>query len=65
MGRIKTKLIKRTTKELLRLHPDDFAPDFEQNKAVVSKYAEISSKKLRNTIAGYAARIVKKRAQKK
>lgn len=64
MGRIKTKLVKRTTKELLKLHPADFTPDFDQNKAVVTKYAEMSSKKLRNTIAGYAARIVRKRSKK-
>ena len=65
MGRIKTQLVKRTTKGLLELHPHDFAADFEQNKATVSKYAQMTSKKLRNTIAGYAARIVKKRSQNK
>ena len=65
MGRIKTKLIKRSTKELLQLHGEDFTSDFDQNKAIVTKYAQMSTKKLRNTKAGYAARIKRRQQQKK
>jgi len=60
MGRIKTTLIKRKTKELLSLYPEEFSPDFSENKVKVSEYTKVSSKKLRNTIAGYMARLKKK-----
>lgn len=40
-------------------HGDKFYTDFEKNKEIVANYADISSKKLRNIIAGYAARLKK------
>ena len=61
MGRIKTKAAKRITEELVDNHFDDFTEDFDQNKAIVEKHAEISSKKLRNIITGYVTRRVKSR----
>ena len=61
MGRIKTQLTKRITIDLLREHGDDFKNDFEENKKQVSRYTDVSSKKLRNVIAGYATRLVRKR----
>ncbi|MFH1275603.1 MAG: 30S ribosomal protein S17e [Candidatus Woesearchaeota archaeon] len=60
MGRIKTKLIKRKTNELNRLHGDKFATDFEQNKKITVQYTKIPSKKLRNIIAGYMTRLRRK-----
>lgn len=62
MGRIKTMLIKRTTEELLDKHPDKFSKDFDANKKSVSALlGGEPSKKLRNTIAGYASRLFLKR----
>ena len=63
MGRIKTTLIKRTTHELMKRHGDDFTEDFEGNKKIVDRLISTPSKKLRNTIAGYATRIVKKKKE--
>lgn len=60
MGRIKTTFIKRRTKELYKKHGDKFAPNFSQNKILVTQYAEIPSKKLRNIVAGYMTRLKKK-----
>ncbi len=60
MGRIKTALIKRKTKELLHMHGDKFVTDFDQNKKITNQYTEIQSKKLRNIIAGYMTRLKKK-----
>lgn len=60
MGRIKTRLVKRKTKELLREHGEKFAADFSQNKQVVSSLMEIPSKKLRNIMAGYITRLKRK-----
>lgn len=60
MGRIKTVLIKRQTKELLRKYGDKFTSDFGQNKVLVTQYMKIPSKKLRNIVAGYVTRLKKK-----
>ena len=60
MGRIKTQQVKRATFDLLREHKDDFKKDFTENKKLVEEFAEINSKKLKNTIAGYVTRLMKK-----
>ncbi|MBS3097959.1 30S ribosomal protein S17e [Candidatus Woesearchaeota archaeon] len=65
MGRIKTTLIKRVTHELMRLHFNEFTDDFNKNKGIVNKFVSISSKKLRNAIAGYATRLIKKSKESK
>ena len=59
MGRIKTKLIKGVTNKLVDLHRQDFKENFEENKKLVSKFADISSTKIRNIIAGYVTRLMK------
>ena len=53
-------MIKRKTKELLSVYPDQFTSDFSENKVKVSEFAKVGSKKLRNTIAGYMSRLKKK-----
>lgn len=60
MGRIKTTFIKRKTKELHKMHGDKFTADFEENKKVTGKYANVASKKLRNVVAGYMTRLKRK-----
>jgi len=60
MGRIKTKLIKRTTNKMLHIHSGRFTTNFEENKKLVAEIANIQSKKLRNVVAGYITRITKK-----
>ena len=57
MGRIKSKLIKRTGKGLLEGN-DRFSDKFDDNKNLLR--GVIESKKLRNQIAGYIARLKKK-----
>lgn len=61
MGRIKTMLIKRVSNKLVNLHGDQFSENFDENKEIVQRYAEIPSKKLRNVIAGYVTRLTKAR----
>lgn len=58
LGKIRTKLVKRTARELLEKYPDLFTRDFEHNKRVVSKLIDTPSKKLRNQIAGYITHLV-------
>jgi len=55
MGRIKPKLIKRTSRNMLESSPDSFAEDFDHNKKTIGN--TLPSKKTRNKIAGYLARL--------
>ncbi len=59
MGRIKTQLIKRVSNELISAHRTELKEDFEDNKEIVAKLTDITSKKLRNSIAGYITRLLK------
>ncbi|MBU0472430.1 MAG: 30S ribosomal protein S17e [Nanoarchaeota archaeon] len=59
MGRIKTQQVKTVTHKLMEEHREEFTTEFGQNKALVTKFADVPSKKIRNTIAGYATRIKK------
>ena len=56
MGRIKSTMIKRATEELLK-QGLNFNSDFENNKKVLN--TSMPSKKVRNKIAGYIARLEK------
>ena len=60
MGRIKTQQIKRISFELIRQHKDEFKKDFDENKTLIDGFAEIYSRKLRNMIAGYVTRLMKR-----
>ena len=57
MGRIKTKLIKRTSRQLLAQTEESFTKTFEGNKKPLGK--TLPSKRVRNKIAGYIARLKK------
>tara|TARA_Y100000310_G_scaffold328832_1_gene397618 strand:- start:515 stop:703 length:189 start_codon:yes stop_codon:yes gene_type:complete len=60
MGRIKTTFIKQKTKEILEVHGDKVTGDFDTNKKITNQLTDVSSKKMRNTIAGYLTRLKKK-----
>jgi len=60
MGKIKTRLIKRTAETLMK-EDLNLSEEFSKNKKVLGR--EMPSKKVRNQIAGYIAR-VKKREKK-
>ena len=61
MGKIKSKLIKRTAESMLK-EDIKFNDKFEENKRILGN--TIPSKKLRNQLAGYLARLKKSQAQK-
>jgi len=56
MGRIKSKLVKRTAKTLLKAE-NKFNENFEENKKILKD--SMPSKKIRNQIAGYITRLKK------
>jgi small subunit ribosomal protein S17e len=49
--------VKRIARQLLDKYPNKFTADFENNKKLVDALTNISSTKLRNRVAGYAARL--------
>ena len=55
MGRIKSKLIKRTSRQLLKNSDESFGKTFAENKKALG--STLQSKKRRNKVAGYVARI--------
>ncbi|HLD33130.1 MAG TPA: 30S ribosomal protein S17e [Candidatus Nanoarchaeia archaeon] len=62
MGRIKTKLVKRMTNDIIERFPEEVRADFNENKEFVERHLDTQSKKLRNIIAGYATRRKRKLA---
>ncbi len=61
IGRIRQGYIKRTAKEMIKLHGSEFTPDFSENRRNLDKYARIQSKFLKNKIAGYITHLVKQK----
>ena len=59
MGNIRTSFVKRISKELIETHQGKFTTDFEENKKLVAEYSTVSTKHLRNKIAGYVTRLVR------
>jgi len=56
MGRIKSTLTKRTAEKLMK--EQEFTPNFEENKKILGK--TIPSKRMRNVMAGYITRLMKR-----
>lgn len=58
MGKVRTEKIKSTARELMERFPNKFTTNFENNKESVEALTRISSKKIRNRIAGYITRLM-------
>ena len=56
MGKIKSKLIKRSARELIK-QGIEFTGKFDENKKILGD--TMPSKKIRNQLAGYATRLKK------
>lgn len=57
MGRIKSTIVKRTAQKLVR-EASDYSENFNENKKFLGN--TMPSKKVRNQIAGYIGRLVKR-----
>ena len=60
MGRVKITLVKRTARDLLK-EENVFTQDFNRNKKVLGN--TLPSKRIRNMIVGYIARIKKRQKE--
>ncbi|MFX1509881.1 MAG: 30S ribosomal protein S17e [Promethearchaeota archaeon] len=58
MGKVRTVLVKRLSRELVERYSDSFSTDFDQNKEVVDELLTNTTKRLRNRIAGYVTRLM-------
>ncbi len=56
MGNIRQKYIKNISKKLVETYPDLFSGDWEKNKKIVQEITNVSTKTIRNHIAGYITR---------
>jgi len=53
--------IRRLAEEVLERYPDLFSTNFEENKKKLGEIAVITSKQIRNELAGYITKLIKKR----
>ncbi|MDY6958235.1 MAG: 30S ribosomal protein S17e [Halobacteriota archaeon] len=56
MGNIRPTYIKSIGAKLLRNFPQEFSADFNENKEKVMQKTDITSKVIRNRVAGYITR---------
>jgi small subunit ribosomal protein S17e len=61
MGRIRNGQIKRSGNDLISDNRAKFSTNFEDNKAAVMDLADIQSKKIRNVLAGYITKMMKRK----
>jgi small subunit ribosomal protein S17e len=59
LGSIRPRYIKSAARTLLQYYEGEFTTDFETNKRLVEQYTDVTSKTVRNRIAGYLVRLVK------
>jgi len=62
MGRIKQTYLKRIANELLEEYKGEFGKNFQKNKEKVQELSTVKSKPIRNKIAGYITKVVKREA---
>jgi small subunit ribosomal protein S17e len=60
MGSIRTTPIKRVAIELAQRFPDKFSKDFQANKNMVAQLCDVKSIRMRNLIAGYVTRFMRR-----
>ncbi len=47
----------------MKEHSEEFKPDFDENKKIVEQFLKGPSKKIRNCIAGYVTRLLKRKEE--
>ncbi|KAI8149318.1 40S ribosomal protein S17-A [Fennellomyces sp. T-0311] len=60
MGRVRTKTVKKASRVLIEKYYPRLTLDFQTNKKICDEVAIISSKRLRNKIAGFTTHLMKR-----
>merc|ERR1712010_172702 len=59
-GRVRTKTVKKAAKQAIEKFYNKMSIDFDFNKRVLDDVALIPTKRIRNKIAGYASRLMRR-----
>ncbi|KAI5674408.1 hypothetical protein M9H77_14772 [Catharanthus roseus] len=60
MGRVRTKTVKKSSRQVIERYYSKMTLDFHTNKKVLGEVAIIPSKRLRNKIAGFSTHLMKR-----
>merc|ERR1719331_911337 len=60
MGRVRTGLVKRASRQIIEKYYAKLTIDFDTNKKVCEEVAMIPTKRLRNKIAGFVTHLMKR-----
>ncbi|KAF3969838.1 hypothetical protein ACB098_11G095000 [Castanea mollissima] len=60
MGRVRTKTVKKSSRQVIERYYSKMTLDFHTNKKILVEVAIIPSKRLRNKIAGFSTHLMKR-----
>merc|ERR1719181_1167643 len=60
MGRVRTKTVKRASRQIIEKYYSRLTMDFQTNKKIAEEVAIIPTKSLRNKIAGFITHLMKR-----
>ncbi|PIA59250.1 hypothetical protein AQUCO_00400262v1 [Aquilegia coerulea] len=60
MGRVRTKTVKKSSRQVIERYYSRMTLDFHTNKKILEEVAIIPSKRLRNKIAGFSTHLMKR-----
>ncbi len=60
MGRVRTNLVKRASRQIIEKYYWKLTLDFDTNKKVVEEVAILPSKRIRNKIAGFTTHLMRR-----
>ncbi|XP_021906045.1 40S ribosomal protein S17-like [Carica papaya] len=60
MGRVRTKTVKKSSRQVIEKYYSRMTLDFQTNKKILEDVAIIPSKRLRNKIAGFSTHLMKR-----
>ena len=60
MGRVRTKTVKKASRQIIEKYYTKLTLDFHTNKRVIEEIAIIPTKRLRNQIAGFITHLMKR-----
>lgn len=60
MGRVRTKTVKKSSRQVVEQYYSRMTLDFHTNKKVLSEVATVPTKRLRNKIAGFSTHLIKR-----
>ncbi|CAH9127764.1 unnamed protein product [Cuscuta epithymum] len=60
MGRVRTKTVKKSSRQVIERYYSRLTLDFHTNKKVLQEVAVIPTKRLRNKIAGFSTHLMKR-----